>query len=94
MRQKRNVAYYAAIIAKETGIPRWKVHLTLMFAWQNVCTALYKGEEVRLKKFGRIYFTKNKTDNHGTHHPRPDQKRIGPEHLLEPLQPRKDPWLD
>jgi hypothetical protein len=58
MRRLLNVAHYSRIIAKETGRPRWKVHLVLMFAWTNIMRMISRGEEVKLTGFGRIYFLK------------------------------------
>lgn len=58
MRKLRNVAHYSRIIAKETGLPKWKVHLVLMFAWTNIARMIARGEEIRLTGFGRIYFLK------------------------------------
>lgn len=55
MGRKRNVSYYARIIAKEEGIPIWKVKLVLLFSWKNIVYMMSRGEEVRLKGFGRIY---------------------------------------
>lgn len=63
MRRVRKVSDYAKIIAKETGLPKWKVHLVLMFAWKNVVYMISRGEELRIKGFGRIYI--DKTTRHG-----------------------------
>lgn len=59
MRSMRNVAYYSKLVSKQTGIPRWKVHLVLMFAWNNIIKMLSRSEEIKLKNFGRIYFNKH-----------------------------------
>jgi nucleoid DNA-binding protein len=55
MKRFRNTEYYARIIAKEEGLPLWKVKLVLLFGWKNIVNMMARGEEVRLKGFGRIY---------------------------------------
>ena len=58
MRKLRRVSEYSKRVAEKTGYPQPLVHLVLMFAWRNIITMIEKGEEVRLKGFGRIYFQK------------------------------------
>lgn len=93
MRKNRNVAHYAGIISKETGIPRWKVHLTLMIAWWRICRAIYLGQEVRIKGFGRIYFTKNLVQDDGTHHPKQEPINDGIP-IIDRNTARGMPWLN
>lgn len=56
--KKRNVAYYSKRIAKDTGLSEKVVHAVLMRMTQNLCTQIYRGNEIRIKKFGRIFFRK------------------------------------
>lgn len=56
---KRNVGHYAKIIAKETGYPLWKVHIVLMFGWRNIIRMIERQEDVRIKRFGKLYIDKS-----------------------------------
>lgn len=58
--EKRNVAHYAKLIAKEHGLPINVVHKVLMHMTQQLCSKIARGEEVRIKRFGRIYFLKKR----------------------------------
>lgn len=58
MYRKLNVAHYAKIIAKERGMPVWKVHIVLMFAWLNVVTMMRDKQDIRFKNFGKIFYDK------------------------------------
>ena len=71
MREKRNVAYYARIIAREEKLPVWVVHIVLMFAMRNMIRMIKNSEEVTITGFGRIYYHKRtnvttKNNNTGT----------------------------
>lgn len=59
MREHRNVAYYARIIAREQKLPIWVVHIVLMFAMRNLIRMIKNSEEVTITGFGRIYYHKN-----------------------------------
>jgi nucleoid DNA-binding protein len=58
MFKNRNVRHYAGIIAKERGLPEIRVRKALMFMMMNLCKMIERGEDVRIKGFGRIYFEK------------------------------------
>ena len=60
MRRRRNVLHYSKIIAGETGLPIWKVHLTLMIGWRHILRMMRNQEDVRLKGLGRLYVQKFK----------------------------------
>ena len=56
--EKRNVRHYAKILAKKHGLPVTVVHDTLMRMTQRMCSMIARGEEIRIKGFGRIYYDK------------------------------------
>jgi nucleoid DNA-binding protein len=55
---KRNVAYYAKIIAKKHGLKQKDVQKLLTYGMKNVVKMIENGEDVRLMKLGHIYFDK------------------------------------
>lgn len=58
--EKVNVDHYSKRIAKEMGLPKKVIHKVLMHMTQQLCSKIARGEEVRIKGFGRIYFLKKR----------------------------------
>jgi nucleoid DNA-binding protein len=99
MRRKITVKEYSRRIARESGLPLWKVHLVLMLGWRNIITMIEHGQEVRITGFGRFYYKKEnkvhgksngKTDNGGAG----GDHRPDPPDLLAGIKPRPATWLD
>ena len=95
MRRKRTLKDYSRTIAKEEGLKEKDVRDLLMLGWMNIIRAMEKGDEVRIKGFGRIYF--GKTTKHGRERERErgaGGNRIDLDDLLQQSKRRGDPWDD
>lgn len=54
------VSSYTHELAKKHGMKEKDVRKLLVWAVRNMCKMIERGEEVRIKGFGRIYFNKSK----------------------------------
>jgi len=52
------VSDYTHAIAEKHGMKEKDVRKLLVWAVRNMCKMIERGEEVRIKGFGRIYFNK------------------------------------
>ena len=95
MRRKRTLKDYSRTIAKEEGLKEKDVRDLLMLGWMNIIRAMERGEEVRIKGFGRIYF--GKTTKYGRKREEErstDSNRTDLDHLLEQSKRKGSPWDD
>jgi len=58
--RKTTVASYTKRLAKKYGMSEKDTRRMLTWAVRNMCHMIERGEEVRIKGFGRIYFNKHK----------------------------------
>jgi len=62
--ERKNVKHYSKLIAKKYKLPQWMVHHVLMYFMRNVITVIKKGDDIRIPKFGHIYFDKKALINY------------------------------
>lgn len=62
MFSKKNVEHYSKRVAEEAGMPKKDVHQILSYMMRNLCKMIERGEDIRIKGFGRIYFEKRRTN--------------------------------
>lgn len=55
-----NTGTFSKQIAKEFGVSQKQARKVLMIATTNLCKMIERGEEIKIKRFGRIYFLKEK----------------------------------
>lgn len=61
---QKNVKYYSKLIAKKYNLPQKTVHFVLMYFMRNVITTIKNGNDIRIPKFGHIYFDKKALINY------------------------------
>lgn len=95
MRRKRTLKDYSRIIAKEERLKERDVRNLLMLGWMNIIRAMEKGEEVRVKGFGRIYFGKTTKNGRRREEERnAGSNRIDLDNLLGQSKRKGSPWDD
>ena len=62
--QSKNVKYYSKLISKKYKIPQKIVHFVLMYFMKNVIRTIKNGNDIRIPKFGHIYFDKKALINY------------------------------
>ena len=56
--QKRNVAYFAKILAEKHNVPEKEVRALLYYGIRNMMNMIERGEDIYIPGFGHIYSDK------------------------------------
>lgn len=64
MQEIKRARSYLKKLSKKHGISQKAVNEILIYGLKNMCSMIKEGEDIRLQKFGNIYFKKKDYNNY------------------------------
>lgn len=64
MLESKKVKSYLKELSKKHNLTQKQVNSILVYGMKNLCSMIKSGEDIRLQKFGNIYFKKQEYNNY------------------------------